>query len=91
MWRSQVKGTTSIEDVIHSKGTEAMSEKRVKFAKKEHSEFSHWTHTKAEVKVNQNWQIFTKMKIIMMKDASDWEVFEEKEKDQFAKLAKMKS
>ena len=68
-----------------------MNDRHVKFAKKGHSKFSHWTQTEDELKVNQKWHSFIKMKSTMMKDALDWEVTEEKEKDQFAKFAKMKN
>ena len=54
MLPSQVKSTTSIEDVIHSRETEATSERHVKFAKEEHSEFSQLTLTELKAKVIQN-------------------------------------
>ena len=55
-----------------------MSKRYVKFAKKEHSEFSQLTHMEVEAKMNRNWRSLSKMKTITKQYASDWEVFEEK-------------
>ena len=44
-----------------------------------------------EVKVSQNRHSFMKMKCVMMKDAQDCEVTDEKETGQFAKFATMKN
>ena len=90
-WLKQVKSTTSIEDAIHYKDTEAMNERHVKFAKKGHSEFSHWIQTEDDLKVKQNQDSFMKTQNTMMKDVPDGHVNEEKEKDQCAKFVKMKS